>query len=92
LLLDDYIVDILMRDLCGHDRHPSAFLVYLWLYGRSGGGAVQVALQDIAEGAGIAKRSVQSAIAHLVKRKLISIERAGITAVAVYTVNRPWRR
>jgi hypothetical protein len=29
--LDDYVVDVLMPDLVGHDRHPSAFLVYLFL-------------------------------------------------------------
>ena len=29
--LDDYITDVLMRDLVGHDHRPAAFLVYLWL-------------------------------------------------------------
>ena len=29
LSLDHYVVDTLMRDLVGHDRRPSAFLVYL---------------------------------------------------------------
>ena len=29
--LDDYIIDVLMRDLVGHDRRPVAFLVFLWL-------------------------------------------------------------
>ena len=29
--LDAYVLDTLMRDLTGHDRQPSAFLVYLSL-------------------------------------------------------------
>ena len=27
--LDAYVLDVLMPDLVGHDRRPSAFLVYL---------------------------------------------------------------
>ena len=30
--VDDYVLDTLMRDLVGHDRRPSAFLVYLYLW------------------------------------------------------------
>ena len=29
--LDDYVIDILMRDLVAHDRRPVSFLAYLWL-------------------------------------------------------------
>jgi len=93
--LDSYIVDSLLPDLAGHDRQPSAFLVYLVLWRRShGAGAptVQVPLLDIAEAAGLSKRSVQNALGWLAKRKLIAVERASITAVPVYTVMRPWRR
>jgi len=95
LQLDDYIIDTLMVDLIGHDRQPSAYLVYLFLWRTTHGrraSRAQVALQDIAEATGLSKRSVQSAISWLSKRALISVERAGITAVPVYTVNRPWRR
>ncbi len=95
LQLDEYVVDTLMGDLIGHDRQPSAFLVYLFLW-RSTHGAkaptVQVALVDIAERTGLSKRSVQSALTWLAKRKLISSARASITAVPIYTVLRPWRR
>ena len=31
LEIDDYVIDTLMADLVGHDRQPSAFLVYLSL-------------------------------------------------------------
>ena len=84
-----------MVDLIGHDRQPSAYLVYLILWRHTHGNkeaTVQIALQDIAEQTGLSKRSVQSAIAWLAKRKLIAVVRESITAVPVYTVMRPWRR
>ncbi len=31
--VDDYVLDVLMRDIVGHDRQPVAYLVYVWLYG-----------------------------------------------------------
>ena len=33
--LDAYIIDTLMPDLVGHDRQPSAFIVYLYLADRA---------------------------------------------------------
>jgi hypothetical protein len=30
--IDDYVLDVLMRDLIGHDQQPAAYLVYLFLY------------------------------------------------------------
>jgi len=33
--VDDYVLDVLMRDLVGHDRQPAAYLVYLYLYGQA---------------------------------------------------------
>jgi hypothetical protein len=29
--MDEYVTDVLMRDLVGHDKRPVSFLVYLWL-------------------------------------------------------------
>ena len=95
LQLDDYIIDSLMPDLIGHDRQPSAFIVYLHLWRTTHGhnkAAARIALQDIAELTGLSKRSVQSALGWLVKRKLIAVQRESITAISVYTVLRPWRR
>jgi hypothetical protein len=92
---DPYIVDTLMPDLVGHDRQPSAFLVYLYLWRQthvSGRDTAQVALLDIAEATGLSKRAVQGALSQLAKRSLVSVARASITAVPVYTVLRPWRR
>lgn len=93
--LDAYVVDTLMPDLVGHDRQPSAFLVYLFLWRRTHGAdasATQASLLDIAAGTGLSKRGVQDALGWLSKRRLISIQRESITAVPVYTVRRPWAR
>jgi hypothetical protein len=92
---DPYLVDTLMPDLVGHDRQPSAFLVYLYLWRQThadGKQTVQVALLDIADATGLSKRTVQDAIGWLAKRKLLTVARESITAVPVYTVLRPWRR
>ena len=95
LALDAYVLDTLMRDLVGHDRRPSAFLVYLHLWRATHGrgeSQAQLALMDIAEDTGLSKRSVQETLSWLAKRKLVAIARQSITAVPVYTVLRPWRR
>jgi hypothetical protein len=95
LPLDAYVIDSLMPDIVGHDRQPSAFLVWLCLWRRSHGAgkaSVQISLLDVAAATGLSKRAVQEAIWRLSKRKLVGIERASITAVPVYTVRRPWAR
>jgi DNA-binding MarR family transcriptional regulator len=95
LKLDSYLVDTLMPDLVRHDRQPSAFLVYLYLWRHThaaGDPRIQIALRDMAEGTGLSKRSVQDALTRLVKRGLVEVTRESITAVAVYTVRQPWRR
>ena len=94
IAFDPYLVDTLMPDLVGHDRQPSAFLVYLLLWRRThvaGGATTQIALLDIAEATGLSKRAVQDALGRLAERKLVTVARASITAIPVYTVLRPWR-
>lgn len=94
LTIDSYVLDTLMRDLVGHDRRPSAYLVYLYLWRATHGhgkAEARLALLDIAEETGLSKRSVQEAMTWLAKRKLIRVARQSITAVPVYTVLRPWR-
>ena len=95
LLIDTYMLDTLMADLVGHDRQPSAFLVYLFLWRRthgSGETAVQVSLLDITVGTGLSKRAVQEALRTLSGRRLLSIQRESITAIPIYEVLRPWVR
>jgi DNA-binding MarR family transcriptional regulator len=93
--LDPYIADVLMRDLTGHDRSPSAFLVYLWLWRMSRGvgrARIGASLQTIATQTGLSKSAVQAAVRHLKRRELIAAERDGPTSAPVYQVREPWRR
>lgn len=84
-----------MPDLVGHDRQPAAFLVFLFLWMESLGNRrsrVQVSLGNISEGTGCSKRTVQSAIARLRRRRLITVKKDSATAVPTYEINRPWQR
>lgn len=92
IALDSYVLDVLMRDLVGHDRSPSAFLVYLYLWRQIRQGESRLPLQRIAEGTGLSKRSVQTAIDRLESRRLLRVKRESITAIPEYTVLRPWAR
>jgi DNA-binding transcriptional ArsR family regulator len=95
LLFDAYVIDTLLPDLVGHDRQPSAFLVYLYLWRHTRSReleSVEVSLLDISEAVGISKRSVQEALRTLTKRALVGLDREGITAVGRYSVRAPWRR
>ena len=95
LAIDPYVTDVLMRDLVGHDRAPSAFLVYLWLWRMSRGESrerVGASLQTIATQTGLSKSAVQAAVRHLTRRHLLSASRASATAASVYAVHEPWRR
>jgi len=92
-LIDNYVTDVLLRDLVGHDHRPVAFLVYLWLAveQRRKDAPVQISYQELAENIGVSKSSVQSAASWLVNRKLLKAEKANVTAVPLYTVLTPWR-
>lgn len=93
-MIDDYAVDVLMRDLVGHDRQPSSFLVYLWLTfeaSRTRRERVPVSYQTVADAVGISKSAAQTAIRWLIKRKLIETRKSAPTAVPAYHVLRPWR-
>jgi hypothetical protein len=92
-VFDDYVIDVLMRDLVGHDRKPASFLVYLWLAAEQArtGGRVQLSYQQVGEATGISKSSAQAAIRWLIKRKLLAATKENPTAVPVYMVRTPWR-
>lgn len=91
--LDDYIVDVLMRDLVAHDRRPASFLVYLWLAAEQArrGGPVQVSYQELAESVGVSKSSAQAAVNWLLRRKLLAATKENATAVPRYAAQSPWR-
>ena len=91
--LDEYVTDVLMRDLVGHDKRPVSFLVYLWLAAEEQrrGGLVQVSYQELAESIGVSKSSAQTAVGWLLRRKLLSVSKATVTATPCYGVLTPWR-
>jgi hypothetical protein len=90
---DDYVFDVLLRDLVGHDRSPACFLVYLWLAAEQQRRhkAVQISYQELAEEIGLSKSSVQSAVSWLVRRKLLAARKENATATPCYTVLTPWK-
>lgn len=94
LSLDSYITDTLMRDFLGHDRAPSAFALYLWLWRHTravGKPAIGASLQVMATETGLSKSSVQNALRRLRRRKLVTVRRGGPTQACHYEVHEPWR-
>src|SRR5277367_4713044 len=91
---DDYVFDVLMRDLVGHDRRPLCFLFYWWLAGEAGrrGGVVEISYRELAESIGVSKSSVQGAVGWLVRRKLLAVSKTSVTATPCYSVLSPWRK
>jgi hypothetical protein len=91
--LDDYIIDVLMRDLIGHDRKPAAFVVYLWLAAEQARRRteVRVSYEEMAEAIGVSKSSAQNAVRWLTRRKLIAAHKETATAAPTYRVLSPWR-
>jgi predicted transcriptional regulator len=90
--LDDYVIDVLMRDLVGHDRSVVSFLVYLWFVGEQRKrNVVEASYRQIAECIGVSKSSAQAAVAWLIKRKLLASTKKTVTATPQYKVLAPWR-
>jgi DNA-binding GntR family transcriptional regulator len=93
--IDEYVTDVLMPDLVGHDRSPAAFLVYvaLWtaLY-RQAQRRVAVSLHQLADGTGLSKSAVQGAVRLLKRRGLVRVIKSSPTAVPQYELVRHWLR
>jgi hypothetical protein len=92
--VDDYIIDVLMRDLVGHDQQPAAYLVYLYLYGQAMRGqwkAVTASLRMLADATGLSKSAIQVALPALRRRQLIVTTREHPTASSSHRVLRHWR-
>jgi hypothetical protein len=91
---DFYVLDSLMPDLVGHDKQPSAFIVYVYLWTRlstTRGRRVRVSHQTVANDTGLSKSAVQAAVRTLIRRRLIRSQLDFKTAVPEYTVLKPWR-
>ena len=95
MTIDDYILDVLMRDLVGHDHSPAAFLVYLHLWSQTVGRRVKSARlshQMVADSTGLSKSAVQNGMRCLLRRRLVRAQRESVTAVPEYHILRPWKR
>jgi len=93
--VDDYVLDVLMRDLVGHDRQPAAYLVYLYIYGQAARNTwrpVVKSLRDLADATGLSKSAVQTALENLRRRELINTTSDHATAVPRHRVLRHWRK
>ncbi len=92
---DPYILDSLMPDLVGHDRQPSAFIVYLYLYRHARGRVARAAtasLQQMASDTGLSKSAVQQAVRTLKRRRLVHSRQSSPTSAPEYVVATPWVR
>jgi DNA-binding MarR family transcriptional regulator len=92
--IDDYVVDVLMRDLIGHDQKPSAYLVYLHLYAeaaRTKWRPISASVRTIADVTGLSKSAVHAALTHLRRRRLIATTAHHATATPRHSVLRHWR-
>src|SRR4051794_5230584 len=92
-VVDHYVVDVLLRDLVGHDRSPAAFLVYLFLWRRTRGlptPSVRLSHRDIAEDTGLSKSAVQQALRILHRRGLVQSKQQHRTDTPQHQVLRTW--
>jgi hypothetical protein len=92
--IDDYVLDVLMRDLIGHDQKPAAFMVYLHLYGQAARNKwrpIRASVRTIADATGLSKSSAHAALTHLRCRQLITTTADYVTATPRHRVLRHWR-
>ena len=93
--IDEYVIDVLLPDVTGHDHAPTAFLVYIviWtaLY-RAEQKHIALSLQELSEGTGLSKSGVQSAVRHLKRRGLVKVSKARPTSIPQYELVRHWVR
>jgi hypothetical protein len=93
--VDDYVIDVLMRDIVGHDQKPAAYLVYLYLYGQAARvkwKPIPISLRALAEATGLSKSGTQTALDLLRRRQLIESTSDHPTATPKHRVLRHWRR
>jgi DNA-binding MarR family transcriptional regulator len=92
IALDSYVAGTLMRDLVGHDRRPAAFFVYLYVWAGNKHPRQSASYSEIASQTGLSKRTVQAAVRHLERRRLLAVERPRATAAPTYVALLPWQR
>lgn len=92
---DEYVLDVLLPDLVGHDRSAPAFLVYVVLWTalfRSGERQTRASLRQLSESTGLSKSAVQKGLRLLKRRSLIRVHQKSRTAVPDYELVRHWLR
>lgn len=92
---DEYVLDVLLPDLVGHDRSGPAFLVYVVLWTalfRSGERHTKASLRQLSEATGLSKSAVQAALKVLKRRNLVSVRQSSRTAIPEYGLIRHWLR
>ena len=93
--VDDYVLDVLMRDLIRHDQQPAAYLIYLYLYGqaaRKKWKPIVASVRTLSDATGLSKSAIQTALANLRRRELIVTPRDHATATSRHRVLRHWRK
>jgi len=93
--VDEYVIDVLLPDLAGHDHSPAAFLVYVVLWARlyrAEQRTTAVSLQGLADLSGLSKSAVQGAVRLLKRRGLVRVTRSSVTALPHYELVRHWVR
>jgi len=93
--IDAYVVDVLMADLVGHDRRPAAFIVYLFLLrlaAKRRRDTLAISLQALATKTGLSKSTVQVALRHLARRKLLDPAVVSTVTTPARRIVRPWLR
>jgi transcription initiation factor IIE alpha subunit len=93
--IDEYVVDVLLRDLVGHDHSPAAFVVYLFLWRRTVGERrkrARLSHSEISEETGLSKSAVQHGLRILHRRCLVRSTRRHETDTPLHEVERPWAK
>jgi DNA-binding MarR family transcriptional regulator len=95
IAIDEYVIDVLLPDLTGHDRAATSFLVYVVLWAalyREEQRRIALSLQKLSERTGLSKTAVQNAVRLLKRRGLIRVLKTYPTAVPEYELVRHWVR
>jgi hypothetical protein len=95
LEFEDYVMDVLLPDLVGHDKRPATFILYVWLWAMTRGAGRDegfYSYQTMTERTGLSKSALQRAVSWLERRQLVRVRRRSPTAVPAYAVLTPWRR
>ena len=93
LKIDEFVVKSLMRDLVSHDKKPSAFIVFLYIYcaiENSEDDSVALSLNQLVDATGLSRSAVQGGIHTLLRRQLLTSDKKTVTTTPIYRVHKYW--